>query len=415
MALRERLMMLQRLICILIGIFMLNCAQAQPLRLLKQGCIKQGDFLVEFPMHNYLDLIMVKVDIGGTEYDFMFDTGSDVSIISQDIITQMNLQVEKHCTIQDSKKRRKKTGLLAIPEIQLGGISFQSTAAAIEDMSSLNNVLSCYSIDGILGTNFIRLAYWQIDYQNNTIKLTNDPDKLLLSGNVIELDLQTGAMGSAKIEVNYNGIKDKVTFDTGSNGGIATTTKILRRLKANSNNFQHVEAHGDQSGGLYGIREGSTWHGYVNDVSVGGFELDNRIIKFESDAAKTIGNKFFKNFVVTIDWTGSKLFLDQIKPIEEFPITSYGFEFKPDYSSNGFKIGVVWNNSSNELPTLGSKVVQVNGENLDNLSKEEFCTYLQKDINQTFSDRIELTVLENGNPRTLSLSKTQILPEAINP
>ena len=405
--------MVFRLVFLLIFFFSVVHIHGQPIRLLKQGCIKQNDFIEEVSVQNYLDLLLVNVGIGGQDYTFMFDTGADISVISKDIISDLNLQPEKHCTIEDSKNRKHRTELLALPEIVIGNISFHSTAAAVEDLEPLNTILSCIEIDGIIGNNLIRLASWQIDYSQSILRITDRPEKLTVADNAIKVPLHMGTLGSAKIDVEYNGIKDRLTFDTGSNGDISTSMKVFGKLMHADKDFQFAKASGDQSGGLYGSRQGDTWHGYISELYLNEYHAKNRIVKFEKDAAKTIGNRFFKSFVVTMDLESSLLYLEQVKPMTCEPITTYGFEFKPDYSSNGFRIGVVWEelNTNFNFPKLGSRVVRINDVDLTQLSKDDFCQYLKEDINQKFTGQINLVINEDGIERTVTVDKTQILPQ----
>src|SRR5690606_3325537 len=103
-----------------------------------------------------------------------------------------------------------------LDEITIGCVNFLNTGAAIADLKR-SSVIACLDIDGIIGANLMQKAIWQIDYQNQVLRVSNTLNSFNIE-NGKHIQFNQKFTGTPIVDVNLNGVVAKnVTIDTGSN------------------------------------------------------------------------------------------------------------------------------------------------------------------------------------------------------
>jgi hypothetical protein len=139
------------------------------------------------PMMNIADKKIVPVSINGTgPYNFLLDTGSNVTLVDRRLLRQLKISVTDPVTIvtvlgQTSKQR----GLWA-ESVSIVGLSVQHVA--LNTFADLQVVRLQGGVQGILGENF--LEHFDLLFDNDQQTLTLDPGSSLaasLAGEHLQL------------------------------------------------------------------------------------------------------------------------------------------------------------------------------------------------------------------------------------
>ena len=133
---------------------------------MKQGKVEQPHFKVEVPFEMKLGLIIIPAKVNGKEYDFILDTGAP-NVITTEAAQELNLVQTSKSKATDSQGKKEDLGFLSLESVEIGGINFKNTGTAVADFSA-SPTLSCFQSSGLIGSNLMRNAIWQFDFESNT-------------------------------------------------------------------------------------------------------------------------------------------------------------------------------------------------------------------------------------------------------
>lgn len=183
------------------------------------------------PFRNDLGLIIIPVSFNGQQKQMVFDTGADVTLAygwadKELRRTSKTLRISSSSNLK-SRMRYYKSGV-----IKLGSRTIRKHRIL---SAPKNTIFQCYRIDGILGTDLIKLLNWKIDYKNKRLIMypPNHIPKEIASMHALDFSfkgkrpyvymsrkqsrfqflLDTGASGSSNIstrQYNLTGL-DKLT------------------------------------------------------------------------------------------------------------------------------------------------------------------------------------------------------------
>jgi hypothetical protein len=158
------------LFALLLGLFS-GCSMLKAVKYMKSGSVNRPVFKIEVPFEMRLGLIILKVMIHGKEYSFILDTGAP-DAISKELAQQLGVKVAGSGKISDSQGGNGTLGYTAIDSIGIGGLQFLNTGAIIADLRQSTDI-ACFNADGVIGTNLMRKAVWQIDYQRSQFAISS--------------------------------------------------------------------------------------------------------------------------------------------------------------------------------------------------------------------------------------------------
>ncbi len=164
----------------------------------------------------------------------------------------------------------------------------------ILDLSFLKENKEKNTISGIIGNNLMRKSKWQIDYVKKVIRISNKTDKFEGLQNAKKIELNNKDWGLGYVDIELNNQKHKFIFDVGSSGEFTANFSFVKFLKEKDTVIQQ-----DKQNFL------------VEKIKIGEIDLHNKSITLEKYASSLIGNAFFENYVLTIDWEKNILFLNQ--------------------------------------------------------------------------------------------------------
>jgi len=262
-------------------------------QLSKKGYVKQKEYFVEIPFNYANKHIYIEVVISGKKYNFVFDTGYEVTTIDSNIAKEIQYKIIKEVSLSGSSFADQKVTLVELPNIAIANLDFEETYGLLQDLSFTKNPAT-QKIDGIIGNNLMRKSKWQIDYVQKVIRISSKIEnfKSLPTAKKIELNNKDWGLGYVDIELNNQ--KHQFLFDLGSNGEFTANHSFVKFLKEKDTLLQ---------------QEKQTFP--VGKIKIGEIELNDKSITLEKRVGSLLGNAFFENYLLTIDWDKNTLYLNQ--------------------------------------------------------------------------------------------------------
>jgi hypothetical protein len=251
-------------------------------------------------------LIILPVEIEGKIYDFLFDTGAPTSI-SKELQSSYQFKVVKKKKQIDSDGASRKIAYVKIPSFSLAGLNFNNHQASVHNYNE-NPAIKCLKIDGIIGSNSMHLSTWTIDYQHNSMTISED--QLDYNANT---DYRYHTDGQKSLLLNLktqNATIKNVKVDYGSVGGLSVPNKIFKVLNDRKEFSKVIKTKGYKMSGLFGRKQKMTiYAGIMPESSIGKVQLDSFIIKTGSKGL--LGMQVLQDYLVTIDGKNRILRLEQ--------------------------------------------------------------------------------------------------------
>lgn len=390
-----------------------NCNSLKRLKNVTQGNVFENNFIQEIPFDYYEDLIFIKVFINNNNYNFLFDTGWDLTAVGNHILEDINIsKVNVSGISTDAANKNIKFDYLTLENINIGTINFINIGVFSHDFTHLSERLGCLgSFDGVIGNNLIRKAKWQIDYKNKVIRISDKIEQFSIDEKSFIIPIKTKSYGHAYIDIELNGNKEKFSFDTGFSGKFQSDLKLFEKLKSDKNieytvknGFSGIQANGGTSG--------QTFVSIIEDFKMSNIRLNNQRFDFEKGESSLIGNEFFEDFIVTIDWEEKHIFLEKQTEFTMDTLSAYELLFAPNYLKNQFQFYNTWLDYQLDEPTnLTSKILSINSIDVSDLSTIELCDLWNINNSKLLTKNVEIEILDNGNKKKIILTKKQLLPK----
>lgn len=303
---------------VLLGIFILTgCTNFK--KLYNAGGVGSDQFYVDIHYDSTLELIFLPVEIHGKTYRFLFDTGAP-NVISKELRDELAIKRKGKGKVGDSQGNSDKLGVVKLDSLSIGGIRFFDTGAVVADLNYAVE-LKCLNIDGIIGANLMRFAYWKIDSKNRVLTLSSNLDTLkhgLLNPYVIPFKPKKTSTPIVSLMLN-DSLIENFTYDTGSGGYIS----LGREMKLQSENLI-AEFSGYGSTGLFGSVLDTIRYGRVK-ISLDSLAQSGIAEYSGSNDKKLLGMEYLGQFVQILDWDNSQitLFEDELvtQKFDRFPVS----------------------------------------------------------------------------------------------
>jgi predicted aspartyl protease len=322
---------------------------------------------VSVPVQLKAHMMIVDVKINGLEknYKFAVDTGA-VTVISHRIADDLKFTKENEFNVKDISGNKKEANFVTLDKMGIQGVEVGQLAAVVTDIDKMDT-----QIDGILGSNYFQFFNLDIDYQKQSIVISNSapqtsPETLKIP---FKKNMVYGFAPTAECFVD--GVSFPCMIDTGDPGFFSVPSSKIKKLPAYKNN-NFAESNGSLTTGLFG--------GKGNDTVVGVslFEMNNMkisnlamITNHSEDGIMTIGKDFLDDYKVSIDYRNEQLYLTPIpqstKP--SYPIYTFGFGFAKD-DNETTRVNGIWENSINAPAgiEIGDEVISINNLQVNDLS-----------------------------------------------
>jgi len=381
-----------------------SCAGAKIDKILKQGDVLQESYKTTIPF-TYVDgWIVLEVEIKNKIYNFILDTGSS-NLLTKELANELNVEILGNAEIDDLNDEISNTKYTEIKNIKIGNIDFQETIAGIVDLNKIAEI-GCAKIDGIIGSNLMRKAVWDFDFQKQLITITNDENKLDIPTETIETKLFIGTAGIPSVIVTINGQKTlNNTVDFGNPGENILRIDYFKNQLDKKLINKYVKGN-QKSFGLFGRSENEPFYEVVIDeMKIGNHTINNLIASVRSRSDGNLGLSFFKNYRVILNWHSKKMKMIKITNAGNHSYKDYGYTtlYKEE---SVFVNSIIETSSASDFLEQGDKVVSVNNVSYLNVTKEQYCDILTTNFD---TDILSITVLRNGKEFTFELRKTKLL------
>lgn len=388
--------------------FFFSCNSAKNARIATttQGNVLQQDYFETVPFNYYSNLIFLPVEVNGKTYQFLFDTGNDLTVIDDDLLSEINYKSNNvEGDIYDANNSKRTLQHITIKSIKLGAINFQNIGAQVTDLSSLSSILGCVSLDAVIGSNFIRKAKWQIDYMKKEIRFSDNINSLTFNkSNSINIKPKKNSL---PIDFNINGNIQTFTIDTGCNSKFISTPDLFEELNKNES-LDYIISEG-VSFGAFGKNTSKSQFANIKESKIGFLSLKNQVFNFKNKTHNLIGNEFLENFIFTIDWTARQIYLDPIELISEDSLNKFPIGLTPNYLNNSIQINRIWDLKSTNF-NLGDTVLKINNFDVSNFDRADLCDFWKttwKTIKN--KENLEIQLEKDGKIVSATLDKKKLL------
>lgn len=300
-------MLRNKIIGLVLAMLIGSCSSSQIVQLATQGTLSEEAFKVEIPCYYIDKYIFIELSIQNKSYTFLFDTGADITTIDKGLLSDIEFVPLKKYTTTGSAFEAVKLQYGCLSSLTIGGVEFKKIGVGIQDLSHVKSPFADKrKIHGIIGANILRKAFWQIDYQKQSIKFSNEMSNFPPASNAYKIAMipkSTSNWGLTRINVSIHGQVDNFVFDTGSYGSFTANPPFLEQIENGTKPLVEVKKNSQSNKRKF----------ILEKLKIDGLEFENQELSIEKNVDLLIGNDFWEDFVVTIDWRNNQLYLEPIQ------------------------------------------------------------------------------------------------------
>ncbi len=340
-----------------------------------KGFIESKNYFDEITFEIVHRKIIIPVNINGKTYRFLLDTGAP-NMISKRVFNELQLTENNSTNTIDANNSIQTLKATKIESLKIGALNFENQSALIYDFDS-HNLLSCFNIDGIIGSNLFRESVLKISLIKQKLYITDNVKNLNPNTKPLKIKL-IGSQKSPYIAFNFigkNNIKasDMVLIDTGMDGYYDMSNRNFA-VFSKHNIFDIIaESEGVFGIGIFGEGKPTTHRLMKVDQAVlHNTSFENLLIETTSGNNSRIGLDFLNHGDLTIDFRKKKAYFeskDRIVLEDKIP------KFTPTIIENKFVIGIVWDEYLAKQISSGDEIISID---FIKLSEMPFCDILNK-------------------------------------
>jgi len=375
-----------------------------------RGSIKQKKYLEKIPYQNIDGKLVVPVTINGKTYNFILDTGAALTI-SDKLFKELNPQIIGHTEIGDISSRKKEMKFILLPELHLQGITFINTPACVlhEESSDFLNLLDCFKIDGIIGSNELRNSVIQFDERNRHLLIANNIFQILKDKEGKKVGkwqkMELTSLSNPLIVIGFQNeqkIGDRVEFDTGSSEFYTMSMHTYNWLNGRANVTKIAEGEGSFAWGLHGMLENKQHlllnipEFYVNQM------IFNDVIVTTNEIS-LLGTQLLQYGKVTLDYKEKRFYFDPFDNINTDELSKRPWALFPSFQNEKLVVGIIWDKTLESQINLGDEILSIDGLFLENMHP---CEYMKLDFsNESYTEK---SILELRDIKTGEVKKVEI-------
>ncbi|MCZ4408886.1 aspartyl protease family protein [Cryomorphaceae bacterium 1068] len=376
---------------------------------MQEGSVEQEKFNVTVPFEYRGGLCFINVEVNGEKAWFLFDTGAP-NLVSEKLAERLNLVTETKGGVKDSGGNSTKgNAFVRLEDINVGGVHFKNTGAVIQNLSA-SDIFKCLEIDGIIGANLMRQAFWKIDYENETMSLSSDLNDFGIDSSYAVLPFDVKMTGTPIIDISFGGVTAKnMIFDTGSNKEFSFPLNYLREAQKRKPISTTWEL-GATSYGVGGKALADTiFYAVIDTMELSNLTVPNSIVAFDAHS-DNFGNAFFKHYDVVLDWKNRKIYMKSVSPYENSTLNSHGYGV--NLVNGGMEIGSIYNGSAADGKLeIGDRILKIDEYDFSADASDLICELVNsREIRFKERDVIEMTIERGEEVLTFQLERMRMLP-----
>ncbi|WP_353168027.1 retropepsin-like aspartic protease [Flavobacterium sp.] len=324
-----------------------------------KGIILQKKYFEVVQYETVYDKIIIPVTINGKNFRFLLDTGAP-NLVSNEVMQELNFVSTNKINIRDANNLNQSMQSIVIPKIEIGKLIFEEQIALVYDLKN-HNLLSCYNIDGFIGSNLLKNSSLKIDKTNQNLIITDQIDLLNIKVKPTKVKL-IGSQKAPYIELNFLGknkekASDMVLFDTGMDGLYDMSNRAFAIFE-NQNIFEiKGKSEGLSSIGLFGLGKPSLQrlvlveNAFLNNKSINKLYADTT-----DDSNSRIGLEFLNYGNVILDFKKKNFYFEANETII---LSNKEPKFAPTILDNKLIVGLVWDKKLAEKIKFGDEILSI--------------------------------------------------------
>jgi predicted aspartyl protease len=337
-----------------------------------QGKINDKEYYEVIPYETEIGKIILPVTINNKTYRFLLDTGAP-NLFSTELLKEINVAEGASINVNDANNQDQKMKFAVVPQLKIGNLVFENQAGLIYNFEE-HNLLSCYKIDGFIGSNLLRNSIIKMNGANKTIIITNKIKSLKIDKKPIKMKLY-GNQKSPFVELKFVGknnekASDMVLVDTGMDG-LYDMSKRAYTIFENSKIFEALyTATGIGDSGLFGAGDSSEQKLLeIENANLNQQIINNIMVSTTLDDNSRIGLDFLKYGDITLDFLNKKFYFESPKTIDVKEKTP---KFFTSVQNDKVVIGIVWDEKLKLLMNTGDEVISADQIDITNISLCDF-------------------------------------------
>jgi predicted aspartyl protease len=337
-----------------------------------QGSINLKEYYEVIPYQTEIGKIILPVTINDKTYRFLLDTGAP-NLFSSELLKELNITEGDSINVNDANNQDQKMKFAVVPQLKIGNLVFENQAGLIYNFEE-HNLLSCYKIDGFIGSNLLRNSIIKINGANKTIIITNKIKSLNIDKKPVKMKL-VGNQKSPYVELKFVGknnekASDMVLVDTGMDG-LYDMSKRAYTIFENSKIFEALyTATGIGDSGLFGAGDSSEQKLLeIENANLNQQIINNIMVSTTLDDNSRIGLDFLKYGDITLDFLNKKFYFESPKTIDVKEKTP---KFFTSVQNDKVVIGIVWDEKLKLLMNTGDEVISADQIDITNISLCDF-------------------------------------------
>ncbi len=270
---------------------------------------KEKKFSKTIPFQYIEHLIIIPVQIKEKSCRFIFDTGA-ISAISQQLNLELNLSSSFSNEMIDGSGIKNQQKFYLLDKIRLENIDFMNVGVGIFDFFQISKGIRL-QIDGIIGSNLIRILNWKIDYQNQLITMSDKKIKSSVKSD--SFDFKENFSGSPMLSGFLGEFSYDLEIDTGNNLAFNIPDSLyFKSYKSKNHNLKVLEKTKFVS--LFSNDtnriENRTFSADIDSIYIDRRLFKNQEIRVNPSPLPMVGNKFFEQFgEFVIDYARKRIYL----------------------------------------------------------------------------------------------------------
>lgn len=361
-----------------------------------QGSVNSKDYFEEIKYELVFGKIILPITINGQNYRFMLDTGAP-NIFSNTILKENNLIIGDSINISDANNQNDSMKSVIVPQLKIGNLTFENQAGLVYDFEK-HNLLKCFGIDGIIGSNLFRMSIFKINSQNKTITITNNIKRLKIEKKPIKMVLINNQL-SPYVKLKFFGkdrkkASDMVLVDTGMDGLYDMSKRAFSIFEKLDIFSVLATSTGIGDIGIFGSGVASEQKLVrVETTMLNHYELKNMVLSTTSDNNSRIGLDFLKHGNLTFDFINKKFYFEPISNVELKAVP----KFQTSLQNDKVVIGLIWDENLKRVMNSGDEVISIDQVNISEMS---LCNYLSHKKNWKNKSNYSLTIKNKENKIT---------------
>lgn len=372
------------------------CCSADPVfSLLSSGqadvraCVKET---IPFEMVGHLIIVKGSVDGSGPDYTFVLDTGS-ITAVSERLAGRLGLQMQGTCRARGATGAGGNVCVTRLKRLALGAFGVKDISAVVFDPHFRQR--AGISVDGFIGSNFLRFFKVRIDYRKKLLTLSDDtaPIVPIAGGTIVKIGVDLKNAFVPTVEVGCGDSRFMASVDTGLYDPLSIPDVFVDKTNIDA----RINGDGAMGSGNFGNMDKARMV-RLKGLSIGPLKIAKAIANSQSGQTYAlIGYGLLSNFTVTIDYPAQQMLLVPAEGGRRMDnLFSTGIAISRDYAGQTFVSGV-WRPSpaGNMGLAQGDKITWVDGRpadsytlaGLQNLLFDDAIPSVELSIKEPFGDK----------------------------